>query len=92
MLSDNRPTACFSVYAPPHSAVLPRLFNVLARLDLLPSRVVTTLEGPTARELCIDLQFEDMAGTERETVATRLRSLIDVDLVLTSEKGLRQIA
>ena len=93
MLSDNRSTTtCFSVYAPPRPSVLPRVIDIFARLDVVPARLVSTVGYRHGGELCIDLQVDAMATAERDLVAARLRNLVDVSLVLTSEKQVLEIA
>lgn len=86
MLSDHPATSCFSVYAPSDPAVLPRVLGVFARQDVVPSRVVAAPSERRPDELSIDLQVEGMGVAKREYIAARLRNLIDVSLVLTSEK------
>ena len=92
MLSDHRSTSCFSVYAPSDPAVLPRVFGVLAHQGVVPSRVVAAPSERRPGELSIDLQVEGMGVAKREYIATRLRNLVDVEMVLTSEKKHYQAA
>ncbi len=87
MLSDQPSTSCFSVYAPSDPAVLPRVLGVFARQDVVPSRVVAAPSERRPDELSIDLQVEGLGVAKREYIAARLRNLIDVSLVLTSEKA-----
>ncbi len=92
MSSDSQPTACFSIYASLDPSVLPRVLDVFARLGLVPARLFSTSDGRADRELCIDLQIDGMDAVESERVATRLRNIVDVALVLTSEKRLQRVA
>ncbi len=85
-------TACFSIYAALDPSVLPRVLGVFARLGLVPARLFSTADGRAGRELCIDLQIDGMDALESERVATRLRNIVDVALVLTSEKRLQRVA
>ncbi len=87
MLSDQPATSCVSVYAPSDPAVLPRVLGVFARQDVVPSRVVVAPSERRPDELSIDLQVEGLGVAKREYIAARLRNLIDVSLVLTSEKA-----
>ena len=87
MLSDQSATSCFSVYAPSDPAMLPRVLGVFGRQDVVPSRVVAAPSERHPGELSIDLQVEGMGIAKREYIAARLRNLVDVTLVLTSEKA-----
>lgn len=80
-------TACFSVYAPAGPFILPRVLNMFARLDVVPARLTSTVGASRRDELCIDIQVGGMDAAAREQIAARLRNLVDVSLVLTSEKG-----
>ena len=66
--------------------------GVFARLGLVPDHMISAVGGRGRRELCIDLQIEGMDAYERERLATRFRGLVDVELVLTSEKRIQDIA
>ena len=52
----------------------------------MPARLVSTVGASRAGELCIDLQVGGMEPAVREQIAARLRNVVDVSLVLTSEK------
>ena len=56
------------------------------------SRVVAAPSERRPDELSIDLQVEGMDVAKREYIAARLRNLVDVSLVLTSEKKHYRIA
>ncbi len=91
MVTEFHSTVCFSIYAPPEPSVLPRVVGVFARLDLVPARLVSTIIGRRAEELCVDLQVEGMSAADRELVTGRLRNLVDVSQVLISEKQVLEI-
>ncbi len=92
MVTEFHSTVCFSIYAPSDPSVLPRVVGVFARLDLVPARLVSTIIGRRAEELCVDLQVEGMSAADRELVTGRLRNLVDVSQVLISEKQVLAIA
>ena len=92
MLSDQPSTSCFSVYAPSDPALLPRVLGVFARQGVVPSRVVAAASERRPGELSIDLQVEGMGIAKREQLAARLRNMVDVAMVLTSEKRHYQVA
>ncbi len=91
MVTEFHSTVCFSIYAPSDPSVLPRVVGVFARLDLVPARLVSTIIGRRAEELCVDLQVEGMSAADRELVIARLRNLVDVSQVLSSEKQVLEI-
>ena len=92
MVTEFHSTVCFSIYAPSDPSVLPRVVGVFARLDLVPARLVSTIIGRRAEELCVDLQVDGMSAADRELVTGRLRNLVDVSQVLISEKQVLAIA
>lgn len=85
--SPGRRTACFSILAEAEPGVMPRVLELFAKRNLVPSRWHSDRTGRGGRELAIDLQVEGMAPELTDYVARCLRQLHYVDAVLTSEKN-----
>ncbi len=76
-------TACFSVHANAEPAAMARVMGVFAKRGLLP----TTWHGAVVGdELQMDIQVGGLNPEGTEPVARELRRLVDVRIVLTSEK------
>ena len=86
------PTACFAVQARAEPGVMPRVLELFAKRGLVPSQWHATLAGPGCSELHIDIQVEGMERALAEYVARCLRQLVDVEVVLTSEKRYAETA
>ncbi len=82
-----RRVACFSILAEAEAGVMPRVLELFAKRNLVPSRWHSDRTGPGGRELAIDLQVEGMTPELSDYVARCLRQLHYVDTVLTSEKA-----
>ena len=82
-----RPTACFGVEAEPDPGVMPRVLELFAKRGLIPSQWRSTLDGGPGAVLHIDIQVEGMEGGLAEYIASCLRQLPAVEVVLTSEKS-----
>ena len=78
--------SCFSLVAAADPGVLSRVINVFAKRGLIPSQVYSTLVGPRNEDLHIDLQVRAIDAQLREVIAERLRQIVCVQIVLTSEK------
>ena len=78
---------CFSVQAEAGPGIMPRVLELFAKRNLVPSRWVSDLGGPAQRELSIDLQVEDLTPELTDYIANCLRQIPGVNSVLTSEKG-----
>jgi len=77
---------CFQVLAEAEPGVMPRVLELFAKRNLVPSRWHSDVGGADGRELAIDLQ---VAGLDPDTgayIARTLRQLHYVDQVLISEK------
>lgn len=85
-------TACFSVEARAEAGVMPRVLELFAKRNLIPSQWHSSLGGPAREELHIDIQVEGMERELAEYVARCLRQIADVEVVLTSEKRYAQRA
>jgi hypothetical protein len=79
-------TACFAVQARAEPGVMPRVLELFAKRGLIPSQWRSTLAGAAHDELHIDIQLEDVSRDLADFIAPCLRQIVDVDLVLTSEK------
>jgi acetolactate synthase small subunit len=81
--AEAEPTYCFSVQAAADPGLLPRVLELFAKRDLVPSRCHAVLTEPGREELLIDLQVTGLAPEEAEHVARSLRQLVFVASVLT---------
>ncbi len=82
-----RRVACFAIHAQAAPGVMPRVLELFAKRNLVPSRWHSDRVGPGGRELAIDLQVEDLTPELTDYIARCLRQLHDVEAVLTSEKA-----
>ena len=82
-----RRVACFAIHAEAAPGVMPRVLELFAKRNLVPSRWHSDRVGPGGRELAIDLQVEDLTPELTDYIARCLRQLHDVEAVLTSEKA-----
>lgn len=85
-------TACFSVHAGVDPAVMSRVMGQFAKRGLVPSQWHSTVAGPRGDELHIDLQVQGLHPESCEQIAGALRQMVEVRLVLTSEKRLARSA
>lgn len=77
---------CFSVLADAEPGVMPRVLELFAKRNLVPSRWHSQVTGPHAQELSIDIQVEGLAAELGRYIARCLQQIQDVRVVLTSEK------
>jgi len=84
------PTYCFSVQAAADPGLLPRMLELFAKRNLLPSRCHAVVTGPEQEELLVDLQVAGLGPNEAEHVARSLRQLVFVTSVLTCVTDQRQ--
>lgn len=78
-------TACFAVRANAEPGVMPRVLELFAKRNLVPTRFHSVVEANDS--LVIDIQMEKMSARDREYLAACMRQLYDVAAVLTSEKA-----
>lgn len=79
---------CFSVQAEAEPGILPRVLELFAKRNLVPSRWVSDLCAAQARrELSIDIQVEGLTPELTDYIARCLRQIYGVRAVLTSEKS-----
>ena len=85
-LASKTQTMCFSVFAHPEPAVLPKLCLPVAKRGIMISRMHACIvhEG---RELQVDFQVEGMDHKQANLIAQTMRQFPDVTCVLVSEKG-----
>jgi len=79
-------TFCFSVLADAEPGVMPRVLELFAKRNLVPSRWHSQVTGLKARELSIDIQVEGLGAELGRYIARCLDQIQDVHMVLTSEK------
>ena len=77
---------CFSIQAAAEPGVMPRVLELFAKRNLVPSRWHSDVIGPANRDLSIDLQVTGLDTQTADYVARCLRQVYGVDTVLTSEK------
>ena len=85
------PVACFSVLTEAGPSAVPRVLEIFALRDLIPSQIhVTRSGGKNVRtpesELTIDVQVSGVGHEASEAIARKLRAIICVHSVLTSER------
>lgn len=83
------PTYCFAVQAAADPGVLPRVMELFAKRNLVPSRWhsdLARLGGQRGDELLIDIQVAGLAADEGDYIARCLRQQVYVQSVLTSVK------
>ncbi len=85
------PVACFSVITEADPSAVPRVLEAFALRDLIPAQIHVTRSGgenmrsPEA-ELTIDVQVSGVKSEAREAIARKLRAIVCVHSVLTSER------
>jgi hypothetical protein len=84
------PTHCFAVHAAADPGVMPRVMELFAKRNLVPSRwhsdLVSFPGGTRADELVIDIQVAGLTLDESDYIARCLRQQVYVHGVLTSVK------
>ncbi len=80
--------ACFSIQAEAEPGVMPRVLELFAKRNLVPSRWVSDRIGPRGDELAIDLQVEGLTPELTAYIARCLGQIQAVNAVLTSQKAL----
>jgi acetolactate synthase small subunit len=79
-------TACFAVHGDADPGVMPRVLDLFARRGLTPSSWHSRVGGVRGEELVIDVQMTGMVRREAEYVASCLRRIPGVCVVLTSQR------
>ncbi|MCC9620631.1 hypothetical protein LPB41_02910 [Thalassospira sp. MA62] len=80
---------CFSVHAAAEPHVMPRVLELFSKRNLVPSSWhATVAHNPTGDdELQIDIQISALETKVADHIARCLRQIVQVNTVLTSEKG-----
>ena len=79
-------TACFSVHARAEPGVMPRVLELFAKRGLVPSFWQSATSGGDRAELRIDIQMCGLAGETIDYMATCLRQITFVEVVVTSQR------
>ncbi len=79
-------THCFAIRAAAAPGTLPRVLELFAKRNLVPTKWHSAVIGPGRDELQIDLQMEGIDGELAGYIARCLRQIYGVDSVLTSTK------
>lgn len=85
-LATHKTAHCFSIHAAAEPGVMPRVLELFAKRNLVPSRWHSDVTGPSNRDLSIDLQVVGLDSLTADYVARCLRQIYGVETVLTSEK------
>ena len=80
-------TARFSVHAHAEPGVMPRVLELFAKRGLVPSAWHSTVCGADQPGLTIDIQMHGLGRDLTDYIATCLRQIAYVEVVLTSEKS-----
>jgi hypothetical protein len=81
----HQPTYCLTVKTVAEPGILPRLLEVFAKRNLIPSKLFSVLTGPD--ELTVDMQVADLEPALGDQIAQFLRSQVGIETVLTSVKS-----
>lgn len=81
------PTFCFSVQAAAEPGVMPRVLELFAKRNLVPSKWHSSLAGAAGEELHIDIQVAGLAPELGDYIARCLRQIVHVGCVLTTTKA-----
>ena len=79
-------TACFSVHAHAEPGVMPRVLELFAKRGLVPSGWRSATCGTDEAELTIDIQMNGLGSETTAYLASCLRQIAYVEVVLTSER------
>lgn len=78
---------CFSLHAEAEPGVMPRVLELFAKRNLVPSRWHSDVTGSHNRDLSIDIQVAGLTPELTAYIARCLRQIYGVTAVLTSEKS-----
>ncbi|MGH6960660.1 MAG: hypothetical protein ACREE7_09270 [Dongiaceae bacterium] len=78
------PTYCFAVHAVAEPDVLPRVLELFAKRNLVPTKCYSLVAGA---ELQVDIQMDGLESELGDFIARCLRQLVHVECVLTSLKA-----
>lgn len=80
-------THCFALRAIAAPGILPRVLELFAKRNLVPTKWHSAVIGAAQDELQIDLQMEGIDGELAGYIARCLRQIYGVESVLTSTKA-----
>lgn len=83
---DLQTTACFSVHAHAEPGVMPRVLELFAKRGLVPSAWRSATDGTDAAQLTIDIQMRGLGSETAAYLASCLRQIAYVEVVLASER------
>lgn len=83
--AQHQPTYCLTVKTMAEPGILPRLLEVFAKRDLIPSKLFSVMTGPD--ELTVDMQVAGLEPELGDQIAQFLRAQVGIDIVLTSVKS-----
>ena len=75
-------TACFAIRAVAEPGILPRLIELFAKRDLVPSALWVARVGPGRAFMLVDIHIDGLAPDFREIVAETMRQMVSVERVL----------
>ena len=79
-------THCFAIRAAAAPGILPRLMELFAKRNLVPTKWHSAVIGQNGEDLQVDIQMEGIEAELAAYVARCLRQIYGVDSVLTSTK------
>jgi hypothetical protein len=79
-------THCFAIRAAARPGILPRLLELFAKRNLVPTKWHSAVIGPNGEDLQVDIQMEGIKAELAGYIARCLRQIYGVDSVLTSIK------
>ncbi|MDP6389809.1 MAG: hypothetical protein QF654_07960 [Alphaproteobacteria bacterium] len=80
-------TVCFSIVAAAEPGMMPRILELFAKRNLVPTQWHARTTGEAGEELTIDIQIAGMAGDLAGYMARCMRQIYGVECVLTSRKA-----
>lgn len=85
------PTYCFSVQAAAEPGVMPRVLELFAKRNLVPSKWHSAVVGAAGDELQIDIQVVGLKPELGDYIAQCLRQIMPVACVLTTMKAVEAV-
>jgi len=79
-------THCYAIRAAATPGILPRLLELFAKRNLVPTKWHSAVIGPNGEDLQVDIQMEGIEAELAGYIARCLRQIYGVDSVLTSTK------
>ena len=79
-------THCFAIRADARPGILPRLLELFAKRNLVPTKWHSAVIGPSGEDLQVDIQMEGIEAELAGYIARCLRQIYGVDSVLTTTK------